>query len=721
MAGRPLYNLPNATTVGSGDKFLIQQGVSSKQIDKDVLLTAENTSWEVGKSVGYSLNDQESFKLALLTEAGYTDSGLPDTPENSQRLRAILRLIASKSKLYFNNLKALIDYANTNTMYDGDAFEIGGNNAGYAVLNYPSGQGKFIYRANASKTLHDGGIVIDTTRTYPADINDKDSIYAWLTPSESGLGCLVRVIDKEILPEFWGAKADFTIPVDGIVTSTINMPMIQAAIDFAQKSATKTVALYGENYYIAPYQKPLSNPNLKIQLLVGSIWSQGKDYVNGVKIKGNGTSLFAGTDGRIITIGKAGHIDISGIKYRHYVGGTITGLRGLNDNAIRVCDGSHDINIFNNYLTNHLGWGIDVTSNAEDPASNLYMCRNINIFNNKIKTRFGNGSRAYNTLSEPMATQGTGGAWCIAVINGEYINIFDNTLIGNIDLENNNVSQTFNNIDIYGNRFQSGWVLPQATIGTEYWYDEVEHAPNTVGTSELKQGVLFNGVGLNETPRNISCHDNTYENALFKTYAKYKMSIERNKGYRGRIEVGYEQGGEQLTPDAIIKDNFAEVTPDPKGFVSILGLIPSAIITGNGLGDSQTEVISLDNIAGRNINFDCDFRDNLCQKAIDITSGIYRVTVFPFLTPTCTLNTAVFLYGGAGSGIISHFSGGMLGSTATFDVVPSSVGTPSGLISFGSPIKNVDGFTFDITVASGTGQLNFSSTESYANISVQKL
>lgn len=37
MAGRLLYNLPNATTVESGDKFLIQQGVSSKQVDEGVL------------------------------------------------------------------------------------------------------------------------------------------------------------------------------------------------------------------------------------------------------------------------------------------------------------------------------------------------------------------------------------------------------------------------------------------------------------------------------------------------------------------------------------------------------------------------------------------------------------------------------------------------------------------------------------------------------------
>lgn len=98
MAGRPLYNLPNATTVESGDKFLIQQGVSSKQVDKDVLLTAENTSWETGKSVGYSLDDQEAFKQALLSEAGKVDTGLPDNISDSQRVDAIVRLLANTPK-----------------------------------------------------------------------------------------------------------------------------------------------------------------------------------------------------------------------------------------------------------------------------------------------------------------------------------------------------------------------------------------------------------------------------------------------------------------------------------------------------------------------------------------------------------------------------------------------------------------------------------------------
>jgi hypothetical protein len=96
MAGRPLYNLPNATTVESGDKFLIQQGVSSKQVDKDVLLAAENSSWQAGKSVGYSLDDLQGFTSELYSQGNITDNGLPDELGNSKRVDAINYLIDEK-------------------------------------------------------------------------------------------------------------------------------------------------------------------------------------------------------------------------------------------------------------------------------------------------------------------------------------------------------------------------------------------------------------------------------------------------------------------------------------------------------------------------------------------------------------------------------------------------------------------------------------------------
>lgn len=60
--------------------------------------TADNVEWEIGKSVGYSLDDQEGFKQALLLEAGKVDSGIPDTASDSQRVDAIIRLMANTPK-----------------------------------------------------------------------------------------------------------------------------------------------------------------------------------------------------------------------------------------------------------------------------------------------------------------------------------------------------------------------------------------------------------------------------------------------------------------------------------------------------------------------------------------------------------------------------------------------------------------------------------------------
>lgn len=96
MVGRVLGSLPNATTVESGDKFFIQQGVSSKQVDKDVLLTAENTSWKIGKSVGYVLDDYKGVKDELYSQAGIVDDGTQNQLGDSQFVDGI-NILAKKA------------------------------------------------------------------------------------------------------------------------------------------------------------------------------------------------------------------------------------------------------------------------------------------------------------------------------------------------------------------------------------------------------------------------------------------------------------------------------------------------------------------------------------------------------------------------------------------------------------------------------------------------
>lgn len=529
-------------------------------------------------------------------------------------------------------------------------------------------------------------------------------------------------LKKPYDPTAWGARGDFN-KATGVGTD--NRPFIQATIDYAQTKNGSVIEMPAGNFYLGTSRKPGSNVNLEIQLLIGSIWSENKPYVTNIEFRGNGTNLFAGRAGRILTFGKTDRGVVSGFGFYHYVGGVITGQRGISDNAVRVCDGCKNIDIHHNYMTNHLGWGVDITSDSENPASNNYLCRDINIFSNKIKTRYGNGTRAYNTLAHPTDPQGTGGAWCIAVINGEGVDIYDNHFIGNIDLENNATLQTFNNISIRDNRFTSGWVTPQTVIGSNYWDDEPENAVGAVGAVELKQGVLFNGVGLNVSPKGVSVFNNTFENGEITLYANYKMSIVNNDFTRGRINVGYEQSGEQSTTGVFIADNRAKSTPDPDPFILIKGFVPDANMPRNNVEDRAVNVIGLKNAAGRSAFGQSDYSGNRLLGPVAVTSvKTYRVTVTPFMTPTVTLTTTVALSAGAGSGVLSLLCSGLgkTGTTQTYDVIQLAKGTPGGTVSFSTVTKFNDGvFIFDVTISASSGTMSFSSPDGYALISVATL
>ncbi|KEK29141.1 phage tail-collar fiber domain-containing protein [Shewanella xiamenensis] len=627
-----------------------------------------------------------------------------------------LRTSSKLKQLKFKSVSKMLEYIKAVGPVDGIEYIV--NKDIGSISNDDLLNGVFVYEKSISKTEHDGGIIIDYERDLPFDFNNKSEVYNWLSPSNNGYGVIVRQNVTSVMPEFWGAKCDFN-KVTGLGTK--NMPMIQAAINFVQKNNLKEIIFQNGSYFLDDEYKPDSNSNLTIQLLIGSITSEQKQRVSGIHLIGNNTKLYAGKDGRMLTIANAEDVKVCGFTFIHWVGGLIHGLRGLNDNAIRICDSSYDVEIFDCYLTNHLGWGIDITSNAEDPASNNYMCKKIKIHHCKIKTRFGNGKRAYNTLDNPEDEQGTGGAWCIAVINGEDIDIFENELIGNIDLENNNVNQTFKTIKIIKNKFRSGWVTPQEIIGNDFWHDEQENERGTAGTEELMQGVLFNGVGLNTIPEGIACNDNEFEKALFKIYANYRMSIRNNKGNKGKIEVGYEQNGEQITYLPDISFNDAEQPLYGDSFISIKGIVQGASIKFNSIRDvSNYNTISLDNVSGRNYMSDNNYLGNKMKSGIPLSSGKYKVRIKPFMTPTCTLNTSVFLWAGAGSGIISHLCGGNYDSINTFNVVKILEESANASVSFSDLTKLGNGeYQFYVTVASA-GEISFSSTDSYAIVSVDK-
>lgn len=57
--------------------------------------TADNVQWEIGKSVGYSLDDLQGFTEELLAQAGIVPSGLPDELGASQRVDAMRQMFTN--------------------------------------------------------------------------------------------------------------------------------------------------------------------------------------------------------------------------------------------------------------------------------------------------------------------------------------------------------------------------------------------------------------------------------------------------------------------------------------------------------------------------------------------------------------------------------------------------------------------------------------------------
>ncbi len=633
-------------------------------------------------------NDSLGFDEALLAEGDIVASGNPDTVLLSDRLNA-LKVVISKSHDRLNP-DTLAAWKSDTSSQIGDVV------------------------TTKERTLGSGG---GATGDIIAGTGTADG-YSIISHDTLNLSWVLRVGQDIVYADQFGVINDFD-PTTG--TGTENLPFIQAAIDYAQDNRVNKVVMPGGNVGLGNLLHPVITSNLVVQLLIGSITYQNLPMVFGIHFEGNGTSLYAGREGRMLTIGRAANIKVSGFTFFHTTRGTITGVRGIYDNAIRVNDSSYDVEIFNNYLTNHLGWGIDITGDSNDPSSNLYLVNNVNIHHNIIKTRYGNGTRAYNTLSEPSATQGTGGAWCVAIINGDNITIKDNILIGDIDIENNAVVQTFNNISVNYNSFQSGWVTPQTVIGTDFWHDEPRNPVGTPNTQELNQGCLFNGVGLDTDPNGVEFCSNTIENGNVLTFANYRMKICNNKFTVGRIVLGFETDVEQITADTICTYNQSDSTlSDGKGFISIAGKLTNAKVTDNSLV-ATGETITLDQTYGFGFNYDCKFNNNDIKETNTITSTTSRVvTVNPFLSPTMTLNVSVFLDGGVGSAVYSIIAGGQPSTLNTLTVdTMASENSGGGLISMGTISKTTDGsYSFSLSTTFGTGRISVASPDSYANVAI---
>lgn len=75
--------------------------------------------------------------------------------------------------------------------------------------NGDGGAGEFYWDAMGSKTLHNGGTIIDPNKTFPTNWSDATQRQAWFTAAVGGVGIWRRVIGDYISLRWFGAVGDF--------------------------------------------------------------------------------------------------------------------------------------------------------------------------------------------------------------------------------------------------------------------------------------------------------------------------------------------------------------------------------------------------------------------------------------------------------------------------------------------------------------------------------
>lgn len=96
-------------------------------------------------------------------------------------------------------------------------------------LNLNLGGGIFYWDATGNKNTHNGGTVIDPTKAFPADWNDRSQLTTWFTANSSGLGVWRKLLSKDPNILDFGAIGDGT---------TDDTKSIQAAVDSGLKKIT---------------------------------------------------------------------------------------------------------------------------------------------------------------------------------------------------------------------------------------------------------------------------------------------------------------------------------------------------------------------------------------------------------------------------------------------------------------------------------------------------
>jgi hypothetical protein len=111
------------------------------------------------------------------------------------------KLLTTKDFKYIRD--TIKDLATIDNPSDGDVVLV----KGYHSIN-DGGGGLFIYHSDEPKTNHNGGTVIDATKTFPNDWSNQTELESWFSGDNTGNGCWKRVCENTISVKWFGAKGD---------------------------------------------------------------------------------------------------------------------------------------------------------------------------------------------------------------------------------------------------------------------------------------------------------------------------------------------------------------------------------------------------------------------------------------------------------------------------------------------------------------------------------
>jgi hypothetical protein len=329
---------------------------------------------------------------------------------------------------------------------------------------------------------------------------------------------------------------DFGAVGDGV---TDDRSAIQAAFNYAASISNCTIFFPNGTYYLGIGYTDSSN---SVQLVLGNTNSGS---AIGIILQGNGSKILQGAVGRALGLYGCDKIQIQGFTFFGYTGGALISTRE-NDAIIAINYSSYNITINDNYLTNSLGDCIYIGGSLVSGGGTGYDCRNIQITNNTLKQRYGNGV--------PSVSGGTESRHAISIIDASIVRIENNTIYGIIDLEPNLDGQHQMNISICNNQFQSGNVTAQSTIGTNYWYDE---PVNISGGSVIQQAVTLTGIPSSPIVSNCIVENNSFEYGYISQGNIYTFSSILGNTFKAGQIISGSTSGSNYTTNAYIADNLA--------------------------------------------------------------------------------------------------------------------------------------------------------------------